>query len=240
MRAAPDREVHLTPHDWLVLSGEPVADMNMGLVAGGPQPVERLRVFGQLLHQRRLPGLIFFTEAVANPLAPTAVSLGLQPAGPLPLMVRDTATVTTAASPYDVRRVTDEKELAIANQLVADAFSFPLATVNRVSGPGALESPGVSLFVAWDGEQPRSTVATVQVGPHVSVWSMATPPAHQRKGAGRAILDHVFVYHAQRGATVFYLLASAAGKPLYDRAGFRTVAELAVWCLGHSTQVVAH
>ena len=65
----------------------------------------------------------------------------------------------------------------------------------------------------------------------------ARPPAQR---GGPCLLDHVLAYHAQRGAKVFYLLPTAAGKPLYDRAGFRTVAELAAWCLGHSIQVAVH
>jgi len=66
---------------------------------------------------------------------------------------------------------------------------------------------------------------------------MATPPEHQRKGAGRALLEYVIQHQRHRGATRFFLCATQAGYPLYDRVGFRTVSDCAVWVAGHSTQV---
>jgi GNAT superfamily N-acetyltransferase len=69
---------------------------------------------------------------------------------------------------------------------------------------------------------------------------MGTAAEHQRQGAGRAVLEYAIRYHTERGATTFYLLATAAGKPLYERVGFRTYSEGAVWVAGASTQVSGH
>ena len=69
---------------------------------------------------------------------------------------------------------------------------------------------------------------------------MGTTSEHQRQGAGRALLDYVIAYHYARGAKLFYILATEAGKPLYERIGFRTISEAAVWVVGHSTQVSSH
>jgi hypothetical protein len=46
--------------------------------------------------------------------------------------------------------------------------------------------------------------------------------------------------HARRGAKTFYLIATAAGKPLYDSLGFKTVDELSIWLAGESSQFPAH
>lgn len=35
----------------------------------------------------------------------------------------------------------------------------------------------------------------------------------------------------------FYLTATEAGRPLYASLGFKPIAELSAWILGHSTQV---
>jgi hypothetical protein len=46
--------------------------------------------------------------------------------------------------------------------------------------------------------------------------------------------------HLKRGAETFYLIATAAGKPLYDDLGFETVDELSIWLVGESSQFPAH
>jgi predicted acetyltransferase len=64
---------------------------------------------------------------------------------------------------------------------------------------------------------------------------MGTPPEHQRKGAGRAVLTHALRHHRQRGGDLFYLYATAAGQTLYSRVGFTTIADVPTWVRGHST-----
>ena len=71
----------------------------------------------------------------------------------------------------------------------------------------------------------------------MGIWNMATLPEEQRKGVGRAVIDQAVAYHQERGATMFYLMATEAGYPLYERAGFRTVTQPAVWVAGHSVQM---
>jgi GNAT superfamily N-acetyltransferase len=101
-----------------------------------------------------------------------------------------------------------------------------------------LTTPGVEYFLAWAGDDPVSTVTTLADGPTVGIWTMATAPARQRQGAGRTLLSHALAHHRARGAELFYLLATEAGQPLYERVGFHTLAEPAVWVSGHSVQVM--
>ena len=66
---------------------------------------------------------------------------------------------------------------------------------------------------------------------------MATPPEHQRKGMGLALLSQVIDDYRRRGVERFFLIATEAGRPLYASLGFETIADLSAWVLGHSTQV---
>ena len=120
--------------------------------------------------------------------------------------------------------------------LSASAFGFPLDAWTRAA-PGRLDTPGLTVSVAYRSDEPVSTVTTTQAGGVVGVWTMGTPPEHQRRGAGRAVLTHALRHHRQRGGDLFYLYATAAGRPLYSSVGFTTVAEVPTCVRGHSTQV---
>lgn len=245
MRGAPQREVQLAPDSWLAMSGEPLADLNLALVDQGPRAEERLRAFHQALHERGLPALYLLTEAVADQLAPTAQALGLHHAGKTPLMVCNATDIRSGPSQYTIQRVENTAELEQVCQVLASAFSLPLESLRRVHGEPILAAPGLTLYLAYAAapgcEQPASaavsTVATVQSGPVIGVWAMGTAAGYQRQGAGCALLTHVMADHHERGAQCFYLLATQAGKRLYDHIGYRTVAELDTWVRGHSTQV---
>lgn len=54
------------------------------------------------------------------------------------------------------------------------------------------------------------------------VADMATSPAHQRRGLGRAVLDHLLADVAERAPDDAYvcLTTEAAGRALYEAAGF--------------------
>lgn len=54
------------------------------------------------------------------------------------------------------------------------------------------------------------------------VADMATSPGHQRRGLGRAVLDHLLADVARRAPDDAYvsLTTEAAGRALYQRAGF--------------------
>ena len=91
----------------------------------------------------------------------------------------------------------------------------------------------MDVFLARRGAAPVAALQTTRFGATVGIWAMGTAPEHQRQGAGRALLGAAMAHHRARGAARFYLGATEAGRPLYERAGFRTVAEAAVWAVGH-------
>ncbi len=239
-RASPGYEAHLTAQSSLIMSGEPIADLNYAVIDQGPQAEAQLRDYVHLIQTRGLAIIVFLTADSAGHLASTARALGLHDAGPVPLMVYQPATAPTAASAFKVDRVTGEAALRASNATAARAFGIPVDAVNRVWAPPVLDGPGVDIFLAWHGSTPLSTVWTTRGGATVGIWAMGTAVEHQRQGAGRAVLEYAIRYHMERGATAFYLLATAAGKPLYERVGFRTVSEGAVWVAGASTELAGH
>lgn len=73
-----------------------------------------------------------------------------------------------------------------------------------------------------DGEV-VSIVTAVKQDDYVGIWSMATPPAHQKKGYGGELLKWVMKEHVALGGKDFALGATDAGKVLYDKLGWQTI-----------------
>jgi len=88
-------------------------------------------------------------------------------------------------------------------------------------------------FIAWVGyadEEPVSTTATVIGAGAVGVYNVATMPERQMRGYGETVMRHA-VADAQRrhGINQTILQSTPAGHRLYQRMGFRTVTNVAVY-----------
>ena len=95
-------------------------------------------------------------------------------------------------------------------------------------------------FVAWLVEHGDEVVAGgglqlrtlqprpgfVRGEPEGLVVSMWTEPAHRRRGLGRQVLDAMLDWCRARGVRRLTLHASAEGRPLYERVGFRSTNEM--------------
>jgi GNAT superfamily N-acetyltransferase len=89
----------------------------------------------------------------------------------------------------------------------------------------------VEAYIAWGDEGPMCTVSVTPTGDTGGISLMATPPEHQHKGMGRALLSQVIDDYRRRGMKRFHLGATEAGRPLYTSLGFELVADLPVWIL---------
>ena len=91
---------------------------------------------------------------------------------------------------------------------------------------GKLRQPGIRFWTAWDGALLLGCAALKELDPqHGELKSMRTPSALRRRGAGRALLDHVIAVARARGYERLSLETGAmdAFKPaqtLYESVGF--------------------
>ncbi len=228
-RSAAGYEARLTTSASLVLSREPVAALNYAIIDDGPQAKDRLYEFAQAVRTRDIPVIFVFTAEAAPQLEPVSLELGLQRADPVPLMVYRPANAPQCTNSFEMVRVKEENHVPPANLVAALGFGLDPDMVNRTFAPPYIHGPGVDLFLARQEGTAVSSVQTVRAGEIVGIWAMATVPHHQRKGAGTALLNHAMAYHCEQGAGLFYLVATPAGRPLYEKIGFRTVSEAAVW-----------
>ena len=91
-----------------------------------------------------------------------------------------------------------------------------------------LRKPEITFWSAWDGDMLLGCGALKELdGTHGEVKSMRTPLAIRRRGAGRAILEHIIAVARSRGYQRLSLETGTvdAFKPaqkLYESVGFTT------------------
>jgi hypothetical protein len=234
-------EVLLRGNAIIGITGGPTADFNMGLFDEHTDDVAVFDDFVSRVNAIGVPAIALLSGAADRRLGPVARAKGLVEAGTSPLMARSGPLPAAPASDFVIKRITEPREMAIFGDLAASAFAMDRAWVDRTfAGASLLDSPELAFHVAYRGDVPMSGVCSSGAGRTVGIWTMSTPPDKQRQGAGRAVLAAAMRDHMKRGAETFYLIATPAGKPLYDSLGFETVDDLSVWLVGESTQFPAH
>lgn len=221
------------------LTGGPTADFNMALFGDDPEDAAVFDEFVSRAASIGVPAIAMLSGAAS--IGPQARASGLVEAGTAPLMARSGPVPDAPESDFVCQRITAAHEMPAFGELVASAFALDQAWVDRTFASAALlDAPALDFYVAYRGDVPMSAVATTGTGRLVGIWSMSTPPDKQRQGAGQAILLAAMRDHVKRGAQTFYLVATPAGKPLYDRLGFETIDQLSIWLAGESSQFPAH
>lgn len=238
MSAAPGAELHMTRRCILALTDETSADHNR-LILGADPDVEGflIRSVGRAKERDR-PLVALMAPAVAEALAPRATQLGLTAVGAAPLMVLRPDVAVQPTRPIKVVRALGSELVGVAGDLIAAAFDEPRDVIARCIEVSITPTSGVETYVAWDEDRPVCTVSLTLTGDTAGVTLMATPPKHQGKGMGRALLTHVIDDYRRRGVARFHLGATEAGRPLYTSLGFDLVADLPVWVLDRADPVV--
>jgi ribosomal protein S18 acetylase RimI-like enzyme len=233
---APGKVIRSDHCGWLGLSGEPdIADLNMAAIASGAAPT-LIDDYVEDIRGRGLAAVILVDPEID--LGDAAARLGLTPAGTTPLMRRRVAPISPVPRSYHVRRATPD-EVPTTNRLAAEAFSLDLSKVQHVCPPAYL-SDALEVWVVEDAGELVGCGTFVRDGDTVGVYTMATPARQQRRGIGRAVLEHAMRHYQAQGVTAFTLAATAAGFHLYEQIGFRTLMEARVFVIGESTQFAAH
>lgn len=226
----PNGEALWTPSGVAALSGSPEPGYNTAVLWADAGPGDLARLIEFLASRGRFATYLM-SPAALDRLAPVAPLYGLVAGGHMPIMTFCPAKAFgPAAGPYRVERLTRWQDIRDeAAPMVIEAFDLPAAAAMAVLSDAATADLGLDVFVARRGPAAMSTVYTTRTGGHVGIWSMATPAAYRRRGAGRAVLEGAMAYHLARGVHSFHLGATVQGIPLYARVGFEATTALGVW-----------
>jgi predicted GNAT family acetyltransferase len=112
-------------------------------------------------------------------------------------------------------------------RIEVDAFGSPREIAEAFLSPGLIEHPGTSAFLALEGDEAVAMAYTQEHEGALGVFGVATLPTHRRRGIGGAVT--AFAVREAGGADVAWLQSSEMGRPVYERLGFRVVADWEVW-----------
>ncbi len=164
----------------------------------------------------------------------TWATLDLQPYGfkrwmTLPFMVRAPGEPSGRRYDLDIREARSKDEIERFVEVLVEAFglsdlkSVPTAQVvdERILAGGSMQC-----FVGYVDGQPVGTSVAYHSDGVVGVYLVGVVPAMRRKGFGEALTWHATLSDP---ALPCSLQASDLGRPVYERMGYVTVAECAMW-----------
>ena len=219
-------------HGAIALSGQTAADLNMIFLSRDASREE----FAESLEAVRLKAVdtILVVEEEADAVQEWAAEAGLHEVGQMPLMERHAGEVSPASD--FVVRLGSAKDMNQAMHLAAAAFSLGEAASVAAMPSTFLEVEGNDLWLAEEQGEPIGIGVFIRTGEHVGVYTMGTPPPHQRRGIGGAILNSAMAHYQERGVKRFTLGATEKGYSLYERVGFQVITMPHVYVIGASTQ----
>lgn len=226
LAARDDVLVRDEPSWWAALTELPAPDANMVLIHEDEPAAVREAL--DLIGSRGFPAL-FMLAGAAEPLG-AKLPPEWSHAGAMPVMTKE---LHAEVDDPRVRAATLD-DVPVCGSLMERAFGLP-RDVAGFFAEAWVPSDG-TFWVLEDGGEPVSAVFAHQSEDSVSIWCMCTPPEHQRKGHGRALLGAALARAAADGATWGILGATEAGYPLYEATGWQVADEWQIYLNGDSEQ----
>jgi len=221
----------------LVFSGLPIGFFNVGVVTGRGVTADRLATAARTAcawaGTQKVPWLFVTThEALESGVDATSTldALGLAPIMPLTGM-RAPSLVPGAPLPDGLQFTTpaDDESCELITAINSKAYGMELDGANPVLGRAAFWRDQFPVVAIASGS-PASCAAVMMVDGHRYVALVATEPAHQRRGYAEAAMRRALADAAAvHGEKPTALHATEAGRPVYERMGYRTIANHTVF-----------
>ena len=209
----------------LYATGIPLADLNHLLVTDTAARPSAVAALLSEAAEHDLPLIVEARPGMGGEVRAMLAARGYQGDTRVPAMVLENAAALAAppeAAGLAVEAVGADR-LGEHVAVVATGFSIPEEHVTRLVSPTLLENGGIRVYVgSLDGEAVSTAIGFTE-GDHVGVFSVATDPAHRRRGFGAALTARAVTDGLEAGAEWAYLQSSESGNGVYEQLGFRTV-----------------
>ena len=85
------------------------------------------------------------------------------------------------------------------------------------------------VYLAHAGGAPAACVAALDVNGDTTIWNVATLPEARGRGLATALMRQALLDAGERGCVTTSLQATAMGRPVYARMGYRDLGPLEMW-----------
>ena len=121
----------------------------------------------------------------------------------------------------EIRRVTDEAGVGDHRAVVTEGFGVAGSVAVGTTGFDLLGARDCTIYVGYAAGRPVASGMGWRSGRTIGVYAISTVPAARRRGYGEAMTARVVADGIAAGCDVAALQASEAGRPIYERLGFR-------------------
>jgi GNAT superfamily N-acetyltransferase len=230
--AAPGASIAAIDDIHYIFSGSTIAFFNIALVTERGIGVDRLKAHVE--HARawasaeKVPWLFVVTnEALASGVDATAVLEGCEFAPTMTLigmLAQHVAPLTTIPNGLELTMPTDDAGCSAILDVNGLAYGLDLEAGKDLVGTCSFWARHFPVLGLIDGK-PVCSAAVLMVDGYRYVALVATDPAHQRQGYAEAAMRRALelsanVHHER--PTVLH--ATEAGRPIYERMGYKTIA----------------
>jgi GNAT superfamily N-acetyltransferase len=220
-----------------LLSGEEEAELNVcGLLPGAT--AASAAELTSLIDAVSLPAIIFVSEFADRATGDHLAAEGYETAEVEEPLMRSNRPPSPIESGFTARPAADAADIAAAIALTSEAHAVGRELLERTFAT-ATKDPLVRVWLAFDGEEPVSVAWLARHGEALGVKEMMTPPRHQRRGAGRAVLVAALAAEWTPETLFSYLIATPAGRRLYESIGYTAVDRVKTRHRGLSPAVLA-
>ena len=146
-----------------------------------------------------------------------------------PGMAVDVAELPDTHSPDGIRvePVTDRRGAAAIARVEQDGFGSEPEIAERFYAAASYGGDGARSFVAWDGDEPVGMAAAYLHAGAIGIFGVAVVPAARRRGIATAL--SVIAARAFPADLAWLHTNDARARSVYERLGFREVAQWEVW-----------
>ena len=210
----------------LVSSGSPVQFFNRAFVEDDPEDPA-----ASLDRAREFFGDLPFLFEVRRGLHPRAAAEATRRG--LPVLLAEPGMAMSPIVVNATQTASDDLEITLASpedlstnlEIQAEAFEVPVELITPVFLP-LMTADNVRCFTGWHEGEPVATSVVVADDGLAGVYSVATRARARGRGFGQAMTAAALRAGVEElGCTASYLQASAMGKGIYERMGYRVVAE---------------
>ncbi|MBN1202953.1 MAG: GNAT family N-acetyltransferase [Anaerolineae bacterium] len=141
-----------------------------------------------------------------------------------PLMVLDRPPRPVPGNPHvNVIRAGTAQHIKAVALVLAEAFAISESINRRVARVEHLADPGILHYLIYDAGDPAACATVVLDGEMAGIWNVGTRYQFRRQRYATTIMHALLSDLRARGVTVTMLMASDAGRPLYERLGYRQI-----------------